>query len=944
VEDGGERGPDDACSGVQPVPMLYPRRLVWLHQLGAAAAAATYAATQLTGAAWPAALGVVMTYLAALVHDTADKLRDGDRRRRLRWLPVYVCNAVYALLATANALFADGDGGATAAAAVAATAPAVAAVLAVVGCAHAATVAGTPQRGPPTTEYTCGLYAYTTFSYLNELVAVAMKKESLELEDVPHLSDADTCACVHAAVADPALAGTSLAYRLFHLVRGELYEQTLFQVAGSVLGFLSPLALRAILLEVNTAGANGGGSDGAGTPSASDAADAADSKGLGILALNVNVAIAVLFFSPILGSLANGMNYQRGRRMAVRVGAAMLGLLYRKSLTVDLSAIKEGAGSVNNLISVDMKEVQDFVTYVQFLWSTVFEGAICLTLLFLILGPAALGGVAVLLVASPVGAYGTKKVDDYQTALLKDKDERIGVVQVRRRPLFFLIKFRCHTSPPLLSLWQEVIHGVRILKCFAWADRFLDKISAARQRELSSLRNYLLADALLKINWGLVPTLVGLCSFLLHTAVLGRPLSPAVGFSSILLFNLLRWPITIFPDMVNSLVRARVSLRRIEAYLRVPDVVGLATDAAGAGAPEKGEDGDVGLVLEAPDAGAAPANGAAPSAAVTAAAAIVLTDASYGWKLPSRDDPLDVEGEGKGSGKGIRRKQVSERASAVNTFWSTDVSRCLAFLYFVWQGGAWWGKAGLGLGRPSAAQQRFSLQRRPSLQVTLPFRHAQRTHADPRLTGPAFPSSLPPSLHTPQSVSSLNDEEDDEAGEGAAGGKGHYSFLASSSSHGATNGRVLSAGRRNGTGTGTRTDATSSEHDDDEETEVVFNPRVHAAAAAREEADEDEEEGAEDAGGGTVTVLRGLSLRIPAGSLTAVCGSTGAGKSTLLAGLLGECQQLGGSTAVAGRVSYVSQSAWIQNATLRQNILFGRPYDEERYSAVVRRDSPPRPG
>ena len=64
----------------------------------------------------------------------------------------------------------------------------------------------------------------------------------------------------------------------------------------------------------------------------------------------------------------------------------MLGLLYKKSLSVDLASLKEGVGSVNNLISVDMKEVQELCCYAQFLWSTLFESAICLALLFLILG------------------------------------------------------------------------------------------------------------------------------------------------------------------------------------------------------------------------------------------------------------------------------------------------------------------------------------------------------------------------------------------------------------------------------------------------------------------------------------------------------------------------------------------------------------------------------
>jgi hypothetical protein len=147
----------------------------------------------------------------------------------------------------------------------------------------------------------------------------------------------------------------------------------------------------------------------------------------GFLNFDVHTAVAMLLLAPIICSIANGQNCQRGRRISVRVGAALISVLYKKSLMVDLCAVGQGVGAVNNLISVDMKEVQDFACYAQNLWSAVFEAIIYLSLLFVILGPAALGGIVVMLIAVPIGAYGTKKLDDYQSALLKDKDNRISV-------------------------------------------------------------------------------------------------------------------------------------------------------------------------------------------------------------------------------------------------------------------------------------------------------------------------------------------------------------------------------------------------------------------------------------------------------------------------------------------------------------------------------------
>uniref|UniRef100_A0AAQ4S871 Multidrug resistance-associated protein 1 n=1 Tax=Gasterosteus aculeatus aculeatus TaxID=481459 RepID=A0AAQ4S871_GASAC len=78
-----------------------------------------------------------------------------------------------------------------------------------------------------------------------------------------------------------------------------------------------------------------------------------------------------------------------------------------------------------------------------------------------------------------------------------------------------------------------------------------------------------------------------------------------------------------------------------------------------------------------------------------------------------------------------------------------------------------------------------------------------------------------------------------------------------------------------------------------------------------------------------------LNVCIPEGSLVAVVGHVGSGKSSLLSALLGEMDKLEGSVAVKGSVAYVPQQAWIQNATLRENIMFGQESREAWYQRVV---------
>ncbi|KAH8670208.1 hypothetical protein BGZ60DRAFT_563719 [Tricladium varicosporioides] len=125
-----------------------------------------------------------------------------------------------------------------------------------------------------------------------------------------------------------------------------------------------------------------------------------------------------------------------------------------------------------------------------------------------------------------------------------------------------------------------------------------------------------------------------------------------------------------------------------------------------------------------------------------------------------------------------------------------------------------------------------------------------------------------------------------------------------------------------------------------------------------ENAPEDEEDDDEEAlmAKKNRFVLRDISLDFPENALSVISGPTGSGKSLLLAAILGEVDVLEGvitvprpppanerfdskATAadwlIPSAIAFVSQTPWIENATIKDNILFGLPHDEVRYNKVI---------
>uniref|UniRef100_A0A673C9S6 ABC-type glutathione-S-conjugate transporter n=1 Tax=Sphaeramia orbicularis TaxID=375764 RepID=A0A673C9S6_9TELE len=81
--------------------------------------------------------------------------------------------------------------------------------------------------------------------------------------------------------------------------------------------------------------------------------------------------------------------------------------------------------------------------------------------------------------------------------------------------------------------------------------------------------------------------------------------------------------------------------------------------------------------------------------------------------------------------------------------------------------------------------------------------------------------------------------------------------------------------------------------------------------------------------------LKRINFHVPRGSLVAVVGHVGSGKSSLLSAMLGETEKRSGSVTVKGSVAYVPQQAWIQNATVQDNIIFGREKLKTWYNRVL---------
>uniref|UniRef100_A0A672I1S6 ATP-binding cassette, sub-family C (CFTR/MRP), member 3 n=1 Tax=Salarias fasciatus TaxID=181472 RepID=A0A672I1S6_SALFA len=252
----------------------------------------------------------------------------------------------------------------------------------------------------------------------------------------------------------------------------------------------------------------------------------------------------LMFFTALLQTIILHHHFQYCFVTGMNVRTAVIGAIYRKALVITNAAKRSSTvGEVVNLMSVDAQRFMDLTTFLNMLWSAPLQIVLALYFLWQNLGPSVLAGVAVMVMLIPFNAVIAMKTRAFQVEQMQHKDARI-------------------------KLMNEILNGIKVLKLYAWEDSFREKVLAIRQKELNVLRKTAYLGALSTMAWTSAPFLVALTSFAVYVTVdENNVLDAEKAFVSLSLFNILRFPLNMLPQVISSIVQASVSLKRIQSFL-----------------------------------------------------------------------------------------------------------------------------------------------------------------------------------------------------------------------------------------------------------------------------------------------------------------------------------------------------------------------------------------
>lgn len=233
--------------------------------------------------------------------------------------------------------------------------------------------------------------------------------------------------------------------------------------------------------------------------------------------------------------------------IGMKMRVAVVSAIYRKSLFA--KGLLDAQPEVLNLMSTDTDRIVNSCISFHSFWSIPFQLFVSLYLLYTQVGVAFIAGVLFAIALIPLNRWLAKRISFYSEGLMAAKDKRLGTT-------------------------NETITGAKQIKLHAWEDIFIEKIRQLRVLEVKFLSKRKYLDAICVFFWATTPTLMCFLTFGM-TVWLGQPLTAARTYTSVALLNLLIAPLNAFPWVLNGLIEAWISIRRVQKLLNVRKITAV---------------------------------------------------------------------------------------------------------------------------------------------------------------------------------------------------------------------------------------------------------------------------------------------------------------------------------------------------------------------------------
>lgn len=211
------------------------------------------------------------------------------------------------------------------------------------------------------------------------------------------------------------------------------------------------------------------------------------------------------------------------------VRASIIAAISRRSMRLSGKARSQLPNSrIISLISSDLTRIDFACGFAPLSWTGSIQLIICIIILVVQLGVSSLAGIAFLFALLPIQLWGMRQMFTLRQKTAFWTDKRVKAI-------------------------SELLNGIKIIKLFSWEEPNMEKVNALRRQELVRLRSLIIIRAAFMAVAISCPTLAAVVAFLTYAGI-GNTQDPAIIFTSLSLFNLLRMPLMMLPLSLSASV------------------------------------------------------------------------------------------------------------------------------------------------------------------------------------------------------------------------------------------------------------------------------------------------------------------------------------------------------------------------------------------------------